>query len=269
MTAAPLPQPTRPTSGTSVRSAARAGAIRTYLRLELRRMLRDRRTLLFSLLVPALVFLWVGGSADNQATEIGPGTNLTASLLVSIALFGALLTAASGGASVAVERSQGWTRQLRLTPLEPWAYVLVKVLASMAIGAVSVLVTFAAGWFGGAEMPTSAWVLCALIAWSGSLVFGAFGLLMGYLLPTESVLKFLNLIVAALSFAGGLFLPFSDGTPMAAVSQVMPTYGLAELARAPLGGGSFEAVAVVNVVAWAAIFFAAAAWRFRKDTARV
>ncbi|GAA4701600.1 ABC-2 type transport system permease protein [Promicromonospora umidemergens] len=269
MTATPLPGATRPTSGSATRSTARAGAVRTYLRLELRRMLRDRRTLLFSLLVPPALFLWVGASADNQATEIGPGTNLRASLLVSIALFGALLTAASGGAGVAVERAQGWTRQLRLTPLEPWTYVLVKVLASMAVGAVSVLVTFAAGWFGGAQMPTSAWVLCALIAWCGSFVFAAFGLLMGYVLPTESVLKLLNLILAALSFAGGLFLPFNDGTPMAAVSRLMPTYGLAELARAPLGSGSFEIVAVVNVVAWAAIFFAGAAWRFRKDTARV
>jgi ABC-2 type transport system permease protein len=269
MTATPPPGTAGPTSGGATRSGAPAGAIRTYLRLELRRMLRNRRTLLFSLLVPSAVFLWVGASADNQATEIGPGTNLTASLLVSVALFGALLTSASGGAGVAEERARGWTRQLRLTPLEPWAYVLVKVLASMAVGAVSVLVTFTAGWFGGAQMPTSAWVLCALIAWCGSLVFAAFGLLMGYLLPTESLLKLLNLILAALSFAGGLFLPFSDGTTMASVSQVMPTYGLAELARAPLGGGSFEIVAVVNVVAWAVIFCAAAAWRFRKDTARV
>jgi ABC-2 type transport system permease protein len=269
MTSVPLPEATRPTSGTSLRPAARAGALRTYLRLELHRMLRDRRTLLFSLLVPPFLFLWVGASADNKATEIGPGTNLTASLLVSVALFGALLTASSGGAGVAVERAQGWTRQLRLTPLSSWAYVLVKVLASMAVGAVSVLGTFAAGWFGGARMPGSAWVLCALIAWCGSLVFAAFGLLMGYLLPAESVLKLLNLLLAALSFAGGLFLPFDDGTVMAEVSRFMPTYGLAELARAPLGGGAFELFAVINVVAWAVIFFAGAAWRFRKDTARV
>ncbi|MEU4365173.1 ABC transporter permease [Promicromonospora sp. NPDC023987] len=269
MTATPLPGATRPTSGSAIRSTARARAVRTYLRLELRRMLRDRRTLVFSLLVPPAVFLWVGASAEHQVTEIGPGTNLTASLLVSVALYGALLTATSGGAGVAVERAQGWTRQLRLTPLEPWTYVLVKVLASMAIGAASVLVTFAAGWFGGAQMPTSAWVLCPLIAWCGSLVFSAFGLLMGYVLPTESVLKYLNLILIGLSFAGGLFLPFSDGTPMATISQVMPTYGLAELARAPLGSGPVEIAAVVNVVAWAAIFLTGAAWRFRTDTARV
>ncbi|WP_020013985.1 ABC transporter permease [Promicromonospora sukumoe] len=244
-------------------------AIRAYLRLELRRMLRDRRTVLFSLLVPPAVFLWAGTSAENRATEIAPGTNLTASLLVSVALYGALLTATSGGAGVAVERAQGWTRQLRLTPLAPWAYVQAKVLASMVLGAGSVLVTFAAGAFAGARMPVSAWVLCALAAWAGSLVFAAFGLLMGYLLPTDGVLKYLNLILTALAFAGGLFLPFSDGTPMAALSRVMPTFGLAELARAPLGGGSLEVVAVVNIVAWAAIFLAGAAWRFRTDTARV
>lgn len=244
-------------------------AIRAYVRLELRRMLRDRRTLLFSLLVPPAVFLWAGTSADHRATEIGPGTNLTAALLVSVALYGALLTATSGGAGVAVERAQGWTRQLRLTPLAPWAYVQAKVLAAMAVGAGSVLVTFTAGAFAGARMPASAWVLCALAAWAGSLVFAAFGLLMGYLLPTDGVLKYLNLLLTGLAFAGGLFLPFADGTPMAALSRFMPTYGLAELARAPLGGGSVELLAVVNVVAWAAIFLAGAAWRFRTDTARV
>ncbi|MFD2792620.1 ABC transporter permease [Promicromonospora vindobonensis] len=269
MTATPLPGTTRPASGSAIRSTARAAILRTYLRVELRRTLRDRRTLVFSLALPPAVFLGVGASADDGTSQVGPETNLMASLLVSIALYGALLTATSGGASVAVERAQGWTRQLRLTPLEPWAYVLVKVLASMAIGAVSVLLTFVVGAFGGAQLPASAWVLCALIAWSGSLVFAAFGLFLGYLLPTESVVKVLGPVLTVLSFAGGLFLPFSDGTVFGDVSRVMPTYGLAELARAPLGGASFEAVAVINVVAWAVIFFAGAVWRFRKDTARV
>ena len=269
MTSTPLPSTTRPTTDGAIRSTARVRMIRAYLRLELRRMLRDRRTLVFSLMIPAAVYLAFGASADHRTTQVGPDTNLAASLLVSIALYGALLTATSGGAGVAVERAQGWTRQLRLTPLDPWAYVLVKVLASMAIGAVSVLITFVVGAFAGAQMPAPAWILCALFAWCGSLVFAACGLFMGYLLPTESVVKVLGPVLAVLSFAGGLFLPFSDGSVLAAVSRVMPTYGLAELVRAPLGGGSFEILAVVNVAAWTAVFFAGAIWRFRKDTARV
>lgn len=268
MTATSLPEVTRPTSGTAGRPTPGAGAVRVYLGLELRRMLRNRRSLIFSFVMPPVFFLLFGTSAEYRSTSVGPGTNVVAYVLVSMALYGALLTATAGGAGVAVERAQGWTRQLRLTPLNPWAYVLVKVLASMTLGAVSVVVTLVVGTFAGARMPVSAWIACALIAWFGSLVFAAFGLFMGYLLPTENVIQILGPVLALLSFAGGLFMPLGD-TWFATVAQVVPTYGLAELVRAPLGGGSVGAAAVVNVVAWTLIFLAGAVWRFRKDTARV
>ncbi|MFJ3408074.1 ABC transporter permease [Promicromonospora sp. NPDC090134] len=268
MTATSLPEVTRPTSRTAGRPTPGAGAVRAYLGLELRRMLRNRRSLVFSFVMPPVFFLLFGTSAEYRSTPVGPDTNVVAYVLVSMALYGALLTATSGGAGVAVERAQGWTRQLRLTPLNPWAYVLVKVLASMTLGAVSVVVTLVVGAFAGARMPVSAWIACALIAWFGSLVFAAFGLFMGYLLPTENVIQILGPALALLSFAGGLFMPLGD-TWFATVAQVVPTYGLAELVRAPLGGGSVSAAAVVNVVAWTLIFLAGAVWRFRKDTARV
>lgn len=268
MTATSLPEMTRPTSGTTRRPAAGGGAIRAYLRLELRRMLRNRRSLVFSFVMPPVFFLLFGTSAEYRSTSVGPDTNVVAYVLVSMALYAALLTATSGGAGVAVERAQGWTRQLRLTPLNPWAYVLVKVLASMTLGAVSVAVTLVVGAFAGARMPVSAWVACALIAWSGSLVFAAFGLFMGYLLPTENVIQILGPVLALLSFAGGLFMPLGD-TWFADVAKVVPTYGLAELVRAPLGGDPVGVAAVANVVAWTVIFLAGAVWRFRKDTARV
>jgi len=116
-------------------------------------------------------------------------------------------------------------------------------------------------------MSAGAWVLCAVLAWVGSLVFAAFGLFMGYLLPAENVMQILGPLLALLSFAGGLFVPLGDGW-WATVAQLFPTYGLAELVHAPLGG-DLGVAAVVNVVAWAAIFSFGAAWRFRKDTARV
>jgi ABC-2 type transport system permease protein len=46
-------------------------------------------------------------------------------------------------------------------------------------------------------------------------------------------------------------------------------YGLAELARVPLTGGTVEIGWVVNILAWLVVFVVGAAWRFRKDTARV
>ena len=39
--------------------------------------------------------------------------------MVSMAGFGAMIAAIAGGARIAAERSVGWNRQLRLTPLAP------------------------------------------------------------------------------------------------------------------------------------------------------
>jgi len=47
-----------------------------------------------------------------------------------------------------------------------------------------------------------------------------------------------------------------------------PMYGVAEVARAPLTQ-ELPWYAVVNAVAWLAIFVLGAAWRMSKDTARV
>lgn len=239
-----------------------------YLRLELRRLLRDRRTFVISLLMPPAMFLIVGaGTAANQQDTVGDGANRTALLLVSVALFGAIVTTVSGGASVSTERAQGWTRQLRLTPLSPWSYVATKVAASMALGAVSIGLTFGVGYAQGAQMSPAAWAGCALIAWLSSGTFAALGLLMGYVLPTENTMQLLSPLLAVLSLAGGLFVPLGDGL-FADVGRFVPTYGAAVLTRAPLGTG-LDAWAVANLLAWTALFVAGAAWRFRRDTSRV
>ena len=269
MTAATTPTtpttPTAPTWGRTSRATGTARAVRTYLALELRRTLRNRRTLVFSMVMPP-VLLWIFARQDVFATQSAGSGNVTAWIAVSMALYGAMVTATAGGAGVSAERAQGWTRQLRLTPLRPAAYVAVKLAAAMAVGAASVTVTLLVGWLGGASMPAGAWAACALLAWVGALVFAAFGLFMGYLLPAENVMQILGPVLALLAFGGGLFMPLGAGR-WAAVAQLVPTYGPAQLAHVPLGG-ELTVAAVVNVVAWASLFAAGTAWRFRKDTAR-
>ncbi|MGW8568038.1 ABC transporter permease [Isoptericola sp. NPDC055881] len=268
-TTTPGTTPAGATPGTTTAARPRirtSTAVRTYLVVELRRSLRNRRTLIFSVVMPPVFFLIFGLQGDYTNQSAGSG-NVTAWIAVSMALYGAMVTATGGGASVSVERAQGWTRQLRLTPLRPAAYVAVKLAGAMVLGAASVVITLVVAGATGAQMPLGAWILCALLAWVGSLVFAAFGLFMGYLLPAENVMQILGPVLALLSFGGGLFVPLGDGW-WATVAQFFPTYGLAELVHAPLGG-ELGIAAVVNVVTWAAIFFVGAAWRFRKDTARV
>src|SRR5579885_1365651 len=94
-----------------------------YLALEARRALRNPRFLFFTLVFPVLLFLiWQGlyGSSYIQRTHI----QYAGYLMCSMAAFGALTAAMNTGARVAEERSVGWQRQLRLTPLSPPGYLL-------------------------------------------------------------------------------------------------------------------------------------------------
>ena len=57
------------------------------------------------------------------------------------------------------------------------------------------------------ELTAEQWIVCGLVAWLGALVFAAFGLFAGYLLPSENVMQILGPVLAILAFAGGLFVP--------------------------------------------------------------
>jgi ABC-2 type transport system permease protein len=237
--------------------------------LELRRMVRNRRTVIFTLVLPAVFFLLFGTNSASRSEQVGGG-NVSGYILVSMAVYGAMLATTSGGAMVSIERAAGWSRQLRLTPLQPAAYIAVKLVLAMVIGAVSVAVAFAVGSVSGAELPAAAWVECGLLAWVCALVFAAFGLFMGYLLPSENVMQILGPVLAVLSFAGGLFVPVDQlGHTFATIAKFTPVYGVGEIARYPLTHDGNLWLAALNVVVWTALFAAGAMWRFRRDTARV
>jgi ABC-2 type transport system permease protein len=239
------------------------------IRLELRRMLRNRRTVIFTLVMPAVFFLLFGTNSASRTQSAGAG-NVTGYIMVSMAVYGAMLATTSGGAMVSIERAAGWSRQLRLTPLRPLAYIAVKLVLAMIIGLVSVCVSFAVGAVSGAQLPAHAWILCGLLAWVCALVFAAFGLFMGYLLPSENVMQILGPVLAVLSFAGGLFVPLDAlGHTFATIAKFTPVYGVGELARSPLVHDGNLWLATLNVVVWTTLFAAGAMWRFRRDTARV
>ncbi|MDH6280765.1 ABC transporter permease [Prescottella agglutinans] len=251
------------------RSTVRWGGFNTtLLRLELRRLLRNRRTVIFTLVMPVVFFLIFGLSQGYQYENAGRG-NVTAYIMISMALYGAMIATTSGGAMVSVERASGWSRQLRLTPLSPVAYIAVKLVVAMTLGLVALAVVYAVGAFTSADMDGSLWVTTAVIAWLGSSIFAAFGLFMGYLLPSENVMQILGPGLALLAFGGGLFIPLQDGSVWATIAQFTPMYGIGNLVHAPLTGDAVQWTWIANVVVWLAIFVGGAVWRFQRDTARV
>jgi ABC-2 type transport system permease protein len=239
----------------------------TVLRIELSRLLRNRRTIIFTLVFPAALFFAIG-SGSGWDDKAGHG-NVAAYVMVSMALYGAALTAAAGGASVATERALGWSRQLRLTPLNPAAYILMKALIALVAGAVAIAVVNAVALLQGrADMPAARWVACIALTLLCTLVFAALGVFVGYLVPGENAMQILGPGLALLSFLGNVFIPIDDTSTLWHVAACTPMFGVAEISRAPLTG-DLPWYAVVNAVAWLAVFVAGAAWRMSKDTARV
>ncbi|MGO8883717.1 MAG: ABC transporter permease [Streptosporangiaceae bacterium] len=259
-----------PADLTTRRTPGMGGLNLTVLRLEIRRLLRNRRTVIFALILPVVLFLAFGLNKAYANQRVGHG-NVSAFIMVSMALYGAALATTSGGAMVSIERAAGWSRQLRLTPLSPVGYITIKILTALVLGLASVIAVYAVGLITGKpSLPGYLWIVTGLCVWIGSLVFAAFGLFMGYLLPTENVMQFLGIALMLLSFAGGLFIPLSQFPhAVQTIAKFTPMYGLNQLVHAPVLAGSIHLAWVVNAVVWLAIFSGGAVWRFRKDTARV
>jgi ABC-2 type transport system permease protein len=240
----------------------------TVLGIELKRMLRNRRTIIFTLIFPASLLLVFGGQ-DGWQDPAGSG-NVAAYILISMGLYGAALTAAAGGSMVALERALGWSRQLRLTPLNPVAYIVMKAIVALVMGGLAIAAVYVVGILQGkAEMPTSVWILSAVVTLFCTLTFAALGVFVGFIVPGENAMQILGPGLALLAFLGGVFIPLDNYSEIVRnIAYWTPMYGVAEIARAPLTH-ELPWYAVVNAVGWFLIFVGGAAWRMSKDTARV
>jgi ABC-2 type transport system permease protein len=252
------------------RAPALGGFNLTALKLEVRRLTRNRRTVIISLVVPVFFFLLFGLNKSYDTLRDGHG-NVAAFVMISLALYGAVVATTFGGAMVSIERAQGWSRQLRLTPLSPAAYIVMKIMTALVLGACSVAAVYITGALTHKpSMSTGLWIATGFSVWVGSLLFAAFGLFLGYLLPAENVMQLIGLILALLSFAGGLFIPVSQyAHSVQEIAKWTPLYGLNQLVHTPLLGNGVDWTWVVNVLAWLILFAWGAAWRMRKDTGRM
>jgi ABC-2 type transport system permease protein len=236
----------------------------TYLALDVRRSLRNRRTMIFLVVMPVAFFLLFGSSFRDTDPEA------FAYVMVSMAVYGAMIATTSTGAQVSVERSQGWTRQLRLTPLRPAGYVLTKVASALVLGIVPVVMVLVVGAILGVQLSLGEWLEVGALSWLCSLVFAAFGLFVGYLVPAENAMQFIGPLLALMSFFGGLFQPL-DQMPQALqnIAPWMPTYAVGLVARSPVTDSGLTFVHVADLVLWTAIFGLGTALLFRRDTSRV
>ena len=116
-----------------------------YTRFELVRTMRNRRLMMFALGFPLLVYL--AAAAPNRDVDDFGGTGISLPLyyMVGLVSFGTMMALITTGARIASERTDGWTRQLRVTPLAPRAYFRAKLLTGYAMAGLTIALLYAAG----------------------------------------------------------------------------------------------------------------------------
>ena len=147
----------------------------SYTRFELLRAFRNRRFFFFSLGFPLVLYLLIAGPNGGEDDLGGSGIPARLYFMVGLAAFGTMNGVVAAGARIAAERSVGWTRQLRITPLRPSAYIATKLVTAYAFALLTLAVLYAAGIALGVHMPLREWIEMTALLLLGLLPFAALG----------------------------------------------------------------------------------------------
>ncbi|MFT4234802.1 MAG: ABC transporter permease [Microbacterium sp.] len=234
----------------------------TLYRIEIIRQLRNPFTLAFTLALPIAMYVLFGVSMDYADASAGNG-NVAWYIMVSMAAFGTATAMSSMCSLAASEVRQGWGRQIAMTPLPAWGYVLTKVVAAVTLSALSVCVLFLVGVATGAEADHAwMWFAAAGLILGLGIVFGFWGLGVGMLFNADSAAALASIAITFFCFFGNVFMPLSGF--MLDVARFTPMYGYVALVRWPVTEGVLTDGTtsdplwqlVLNVTIWALVFFA-------------
>ncbi|HVV09400.1 ABC transporter permease [Amycolatopsis sp.] len=237
-----------------------------YLALEIRRVLRSPRFLIFTVGFPVVLYLLYVGifGGDPEAKAV---------LMVSMTSFGAMAAALFTGTRVALERAAGWQRQLRLTPLSGSGYLTAKGAVGMTLAlAPAVLVPVVAVVVEGVSLDAGGWLRATLGVWLAAIPFALIGLLIGQIGTSDSTQPITQLVMLPMALVGGIFIPI-DAMPhwLLNIAHVLPTYWMSQIGRGAVTSDLTTSLGkdVLVLGIWTVVLGVAVIRRYRKDSARV
>ena len=224
-------------------------------RAEVMRLRRNKRYAIFTVALPVILYLVIAPSVKNVHAY---GVAYPAYYMIAMASIGAFSGALTGNAQrIAQERKDGWVRQLRLTPLPANAYVVGKIVASMAVTIPSVVIVLLLGrFYGGVHLEMWKWFAIFGIIWIGSLTFTALAIAIGYRYTPDTVQPIAMVVYLVMSVLGGLW--FAVSGFLEHIAKFVPTYQIVRIGTDVIAGQSIRVTAFIVVAAWFAGFLALA-----------
>jgi ABC-2 type transport system permease protein len=239
-----------------------------YTRFELKRTFRNYRLLLFSLGFPVVLFFVLAAPNTGEKDFGGSGVSMPLYFMVGMASFGAMVALVSSGARIAAERTDGWTRQLRITPLTPTAYFRAKLLTGYALATATIALLYTSGAVLGVRVDAGRWLAMTALLLIGLLPFAALGVLLGHLLTADTIGAASGGVVSLLTLISGTWFPLTDGI-VQDLAQFLPSYWLARASHVPLGGDAWGVLGWSVIAGWTLVLGLLARTAYRRDTARV
>ena len=223
----------------------------THARTEIGLTLRHGEQILLTLLIP--LALLVGMSVLDVVPvpdDVTQRVDWVAPRILALAVMSSAFT----GQAIALgfDRRYGVLKRLAATALPRWLLVLGKLVAALVVVAVQVVVlggtALALGW-----SPTGSGLAGALLLLvTGTVAFGALGVLLGGALRAEAVLALANLVWFVLLLAGGIVIgPDTLPGPLAAVVPYLPSGALADGLQSAFADGVLAWTPVAVLAAWA------------------
>ena len=237
-----------------------------YLRYEVLRNFRNWRFLLLSLVFPLVLYLSVASA--NRHTTID-GIAFTVYFMAAMATLGTMGSVVSSAAVIAADRSTGWTRQMRITPLTVGTYFSARVLNGYLRAVLTIVLVGLAGTALGVRLSATEWVTVVGLLLVGLIPFAVLGILLGHLLNADSSAVAMGGIVSLFALLGGVYgFQIAKSGPMFQVIKAIPSYWLVQAAKAAIGHGGWPAEGWIVIAVWTVLLAALAVLVYQRDTHR-
>jgi ABC-2 type transport system permease protein len=238
----------------------------TYLRYEVQRNFRNWRFGILAVAFPLVLYFAVGSANRHVMFN---GIAFPVYFMAAMATLGTMAAVISSAAVIAADRSTGWTRQMRITPLTTRTYFRAKVVNGYLRALVTIALMCLAGTALGVRLSAGGWLTMVGFLLVGLIPFTVLGILLGHLLSADASAPAVGGIVTLFALLGGVYgFQVAKSGPVLQIIKGLPSYWLVQAGKTALGGSGWPAEGWIVIAAWTLVLVPLAVLAYRRDTRR-